>query len=84
MTYLACRHRRLGIALWLKQQQFALGFLRFEIGKSFAMSNVNVSRAVENIRANTTIYTAIVEVVVNAIQAIDEKAITKSRQVHRA
>ena len=35
------------------------------------MSNVNVSRAVENIRANTTVYTAIVEIVVNAIQAID-------------
>ena len=40
------------------------------------MSNVNVSRAVENIRANTTIYTAIVEVVVNAIQAIDARAAT--------
>ena len=40
------------------------------------MSNVNVSRAVENIRANTTIYTAIVEVVVNAIQAIDAAATT--------
>ena len=37
------------------------------------MSNVNVSRAIENIRGVTTIYTAIVEVVVNAIQAIDEK-----------
>jgi Histidine kinase-, DNA gyrase B-, and HSP90-like ATPase len=37
------------------------------------MSNVNVSRAVENIRGVTTIYTAIVEVVVNAIQAIDQK-----------
>ena len=34
------------------------------------MSNVNIKRAVENIRANTTVYTPIVEVVVNAIQAI--------------
>jgi hypothetical protein len=38
------------------------------------MSNVNISRAIENIRGVTTIYTAIVEVVVNAIQAIDQKA----------
>lgn len=36
------------------------------------MSNVNIKRAVENIRANTTVYTPVVEVVVNAIQAIDE------------
>lgn len=36
------------------------------------MSNVNVRRAVENIRANTTAYSPIVEVIVNAIQAIDE------------
>lgn len=36
------------------------------------MSNVNVNRVVENIRGVTTIYTAIVEVIVNAIQAIDE------------
>lgn len=35
------------------------------------MSNVNIKRAIENIRANTTIYTPIVEVVVNAIQAIE-------------
>ena len=35
------------------------------------MSNVNVKRVVENIRANTTVYTPIVEAVVNAIQAID-------------
>jgi hypothetical protein len=35
------------------------------------MSNVNVGRAVENIRAITTVYTAIVEVIVNAIEAID-------------
>ena len=36
------------------------------------MSNVNIKRAVENIRANTTVYTPVVEMVVNAIQAIDE------------
>lgn len=35
------------------------------------MSNVNIKRAIENIRANTTVYTPIVEVVVNAIQAIE-------------
>lgn len=37
------------------------------------MSNVNIRRAVENIRANTTIYTPVVEMIVNGIQAIDEK-----------
>jgi hypothetical protein len=37
------------------------------------MSNVNVGRAVDNIRAITTVYTAIVEVVVNAIEAIDAR-----------
>jgi len=36
------------------------------------MSNVNIKRAVENIRANTTVYTPVVETVVNAIQAVDE------------
>ena len=35
------------------------------------MSNVNIRRAVENIRGNTTVYTPIVEIVVNAIQAIE-------------
>lgn len=35
------------------------------------MSNVNIRRAVENIRANTTVYTPVVEVIVNAIQAIE-------------
>jgi anti-sigma regulatory factor (Ser/Thr protein kinase) len=48
------------------------------------MSNVNVSRAVENIRANTTIYTAIVEIVVNAIQAIDAKAASNGQVLIRA
>lgn len=36
------------------------------------MSNVNIRRAVENIRANTTVYTPVIEMIVNAIQAIDE------------
>ena len=35
------------------------------------MSKVNIKRAIENIRANTTVYSPIVEVVVNAIQAIE-------------
>lgn len=38
------------------------------------MSNVNIKRAVENIKSSTTVYTAIVEVIVNAIQAIEDKA----------
>lgn len=36
------------------------------------MSNVNIERAVEYIKTGTTVYTPIVEVVVNAIQAIEE------------
>lgn len=51
------------------------------------MSNVNIRRAVENIRANTTVYTPIVEVVVNAIQAIESKGRTDGRiaiRIHRA
>ncbi len=36
------------------------------------MSNVNIKRAIENIRANTTAYTPVVEMIVNGIQAIDE------------
>lgn len=39
------------------------------------MSNVNVRRLVENIRSGTNIYTPLVELVVNAIQAIDAKHI---------
>jgi len=39
------------------------------------MSNVNVKRLVENIRSGTNIYTPLVELVVNAIQAIDVKGI---------
>ncbi len=36
------------------------------------MSNVNFKRALEYIRANTTVYTPVVEMIVNAIQAIDD------------
>ncbi|MGF1574899.1 MAG: ATP-binding protein [Cyanophyceae cyanobacterium] len=51
------------------------------------MSNVNIKRAVENIRANTTIYTPLVEVIVNAIQAIDEAGKTNGKvsiRTHRS
>lgn len=37
------------------------------------MSNVNIKRVIENIKSNTTIYTPIVELIVNAIQAIESK-----------
>jgi anti-sigma regulatory factor (Ser/Thr protein kinase) len=36
------------------------------------MSNVNIKRVIESIREITTIYTPVVEMIVNAIQAIDE------------
>ena len=39
------------------------------------MSKVNISRAVENIRLGTTVYTPLVEIIVNAIQAIEDKSI---------
>jgi hypothetical protein len=48
------------------------------------MSNVNIKRAVENIRANTTIYTPVVEMIVNAIQAIDEAQRTDGKVSIRA
>lgn len=35
------------------------------------MSNVNIRRAIENIRSGTSIYTPIIETIVNAIQAIE-------------
>ena len=35
------------------------------------MSNVNIKRAIENIRSGTSVYTPVVEVIVNAIQAIE-------------
>ena len=48
------------------------------------MSNVNIKRAVENIRGNTTVYTPVVEAIVNAIQAIDESGQTAGRVSVRA
>ena len=36
------------------------------------MSNVNIKRLVENIRSGTNVYTPLVELIVNSIQAIDE------------
>jgi hypothetical protein len=38
------------------------------------MSSVNIKRTIENINSKTTVYTPIIELVVNAIQAIDKKA----------
>ena len=43
------------------------------------MSNVNIKRAIENIRASTTVYTPVVEMIVNAIQAIDEIGLTDGK-----
>jgi len=37
------------------------------------MSNVNIKRAVENIRIGTTVYTPLVEMIVNSIQAIESR-----------
>jgi hypothetical protein len=48
------------------------------------MSNVNIKRAVENIRANTSIYTPVVEMVVNAIQAIEESGRKDGKVLIRA
>ena len=48
------------------------------------MSNVNIRRAVENIRANTTVYTPVVEMIVNAIQAIGEAGKTDGKVSIRA
>ena len=51
------------------------------------MSNINIKRTVENIRAKTTVYSPIVEVVVNAIQAIESTGGTDGKiaiRVHRA
>jgi len=39
------------------------------------MSNVNIKRLVDNIRSGTNIYTPLVELIMNAIQAIDAKGI---------
>lgn len=48
------------------------------------MSNVNIKRAIENIRSNTTIYTPVVEMIVNAIQAIETLDKTDGKVVIRA
>lgn len=48
------------------------------------MSTVNIKRAIENIKANTTVYTPVVEMVVNAIQAIDENGRADGRVMVRA
>lgn len=39
------------------------------------MSNINIKRAVENIRSGTTVYTPVIELIVNAIQAIEKSGI---------
>lgn len=39
------------------------------------MSNVNIKRAIENIRYGTNVYSPLVETIVNAIQAIDSRRI---------
>ncbi len=43
------------------------------------MSNVNIRRAVENIRRNTNVYMPVVETIVNALQAIDEQGVAGGR-----
>lgn len=48
------------------------------------MSSVNIRRAVDNIRASTTVYTPIVEVIVNGIQAIEESGRMRGRVSVRA
>lgn len=48
------------------------------------MSNLNIRRAVENIRANTTAYTPVVETIVNAIQAIESTGRSSGKITVRA
>ena len=48
------------------------------------MSNINIKRAVENIRASTTVYTPVVEMIVNAIQAIEETGRADGKVLIRA
>ena len=50
------------------------------------MSNVNIKRVIDNIRAKTTVYTPIVETIVNSIQAIESDGETNGEiaiRVHR-
>ena len=48
------------------------------------MSTVNIKRAIANIRATTTAYTPVVEMIVNALQAIEELVTTGRRVSVRA
>lgn len=43
------------------------------------MINVNIRRAVENTRSGTTVYTPVVEAIVNGIQAILPRQMGESR-----
>lgn len=45
------------------------------------MSNLNIKRAVDNIRGPTTVYTPVVETVVNAIEAIEDKPQTTGGRI---
>jgi hypothetical protein len=48
-----------------------------------SMSNVNIRRAVDNIRAGTTsIYTPVIELIVNGIQAIADNSAQKSGEIN--
>ncbi|MCY4375217.1 MAG: ATP-binding protein [Spirochaetaceae bacterium] len=58
--------------------------LRNRRRRSVRMSTVNIKRAIDHIRANTTVYTPIIELIVNAIEAIDESATTPGRIAVRA
>lgn len=47
------------------------------------MSNINVKGLVDNIRSNTTVFTPLIELIVNAIQAIEEAEVEPGRiKVH--
>ena len=48
------------------------------------MSNINIKRAVENIRSNTNVHTPVVETIVNGIQAIDESKRNDGKVLVRA
>jgi nitrogen-specific signal transduction histidine kinase len=48
------------------------------------MSNVNIRRAVENIRGQTSVYTPLIEIVVNAIQAIESSGRKDGRVIVKA
>ena len=43
------------------------------------MTNINIKRAVDNIRSGTTVYTPLVETIVNSIQAIEAAKITSGK-----